>query len=207
MRKRLLPLGLILLLAGLVAPVLRDLVREVLVLPLLYILWIGRLIVDTIPQLILWGGVLTIFLIIMIISLLETKKSRQATRKAAKEPQERIKGWADLIHKAAWDDYFKWRLAQHLQKLTLDAIAHDRGQSPKQIKQQLRRGELDIPPELQAYFQASLTSLGQLAGPKRLFQPKAPPSPLDLDLAKVVEFLENMGIGSTTQIWRETHEQ
>ena len=50
MRRHLLPLGLILLAAVLFAPLCRTFVREVVIIPFLYIFWIGKFFTDTIPQ-------------------------------------------------------------------------------------------------------------------------------------------------------------
>ena len=48
-------------------------------------------------------------------------------------------------------------------------------------------------PELQAYFQASLQSLGHLPAPKRFFRTGTPTaSPLDLAPEHVIKFLEQL---------------
>jgi hypothetical protein len=201
--RRLLPLGLILLLAVLLAPVLRDFVREVVVIPFLYLFWFGRFIFESIPQAMLWGCFSILILMIMGISLLGKRHRKRTSLKSLEAHQERIESWANLIHRARQDDYFKWRLAQRLQKLTLDAIAHSKNQSLKQTRQQLKRGELDLPPELQAYFLASLASLGQLSAPKRFFLSKPTTSPLDLDPTQVIRFLENLDTETTKQIRRD----
>ncbi len=191
MKNRLLPLGLILLLAALLAPVFRNFVREVIVIPLLYVFWIGRFIFEAIPQVWLWSACFAVFLMILGIGLLGKQKVKPKTLLPVEANEGRVLGWAKLIRRAEQDDYFKWRLAQHLQKVTLNAIAHHQGQSLKQTRQQLRQGKLDMPPELQAYFQASLQSLGHLPPPKRFFNTKTT-TPLDLDPMQVVQFLEDL---------------
>ena len=192
MKKRLLTLGFISLLAALLAPIFRTFVREVIVIPLLYLFWLGRFFIEAIPQSGLWAGFFIICLLILAASLLEKKGHKPKAPQLAEADRGRIEDWVNLINRAAQDDYFKWRLAQHLQKLTLNAIAHHKGQSLRETRQQLRQGALEMPPELQAYFQASLKSLGHLPAPKRFFQvrPKAS-SPLDLDPLEVVRFLEH----------------
>ena len=193
MKKLLLPLGGILLLAILFTPLFRNFVREVIVIPFLYLFWLGRFLIQTVPQSALWGVLLFVCLLILGISLLGTTKRKPRVVNFAEIQQGRIEGWTYLIDRAARDDYFKWLLAQSLQKLALNAIAHHKGQSLRLTRQQLRQGALDIPPDVEAYFQASLKSLGHLPSPKRLFRTKVrSASSLDLDPAKVVQFLENL---------------
>ncbi len=194
MKKRLLTAGLILLAAIVIAPAFRNVVREVIVIPLLYMFWIGRFIFEAIPQIGLWGAFFTICLLILGVSLLVGNRKRKSTAPVTVEAYPgRVEGWAHLIDRAAQDDYFKWRLAQQLQKLALSAVAHQKGQSFKQTRQQFRQGDLDMSPELKAYFQASLRSLGHLPSPKRFYHTKrSASSPLDLDPIHVVRFLESI---------------
>lgn len=200
MRKRLLPFGIILLLAVLIAPVFRTVIREIIIIPLLYVFWLSRFFFQAVPQSVLWGIFLGICALILSIGLLGKQRSRLVGPTMAETPQGRIEGWVNLIDKASKDDYFKWRLAHRLQKLTLNAIAGNSGQSLKQTRQRLRRGELDIPPELQAYFEASLQSLGHLAAPSRFSRRKTTLPALDLDPIVVVQFLESLDYETANHI-------
>jgi hypothetical protein len=191
-RRWLVSLGLILLFAMLVSPIFTNFVREVIVIPLLYLLWIGRFLFEALPQAVIWAGFFFMLLLIMGISLLGRNRSTPRSRHTVAVPQARIAAWLDLLQKAERDTYFRWRLAQRLQRLVLDIFAYRADQSLRQTRQQLKQGELAIPPELQAYFQASLQPLGYLSRPKRPFAAKAAPSPLDLDPAQVVQFLESL---------------
>ena len=198
MKKRLLILGLILLLAIILTPIIRNFVREVIVIPFLYLFWIGRFFVEAVPQQWLWLGFLSVCLLILGLSLIGKRKRKSRPIVIADKQEGRIESWAKLLDQAKQDDYFKWRLAQQLQKLTLSAIAHQQGQSIKQTRRQMRRGELEMPPELTAYFQASLKPLGHLPAPRRLLQIRAQPaSPLDLDPAYVVQYLEYLNADVT----------
>ena len=161
--------------------------------PFLYVFWIGRFIFEAIPQTGLWTFFLVIFSLILAIGLIDKRKRKSTLYIPLTIDEGRVEGWVKLIDQAEKDHYFKWRLAQRLQKVALGVIAHQQGQSLKQTRQQLRQRELDIPPELQAYFQASLQSLGHLPVPKRFFQTtSATDSPLDLDLKQVIQFLERL---------------
>lgn len=193
MKKHWLSLGLILLIAAAIAPIFRNFVREVIIIPLLYIVWLGRFVVEAIPQTGLWSCFLIFFALILAVGLVDKQQRKSTLYLAGDVDEGRVAGWIKLIQQAEKDHYFKWRLAQRLQKVALNVIAHQQGQSLKRTRQQLRQAELDIPPELQAYFQASLQSLGHLPARRRFFRPGPPAaSPLDLDPEHVIQFLEQL---------------
>ena len=73
----------------------------------------------------LWAVFLFIILIIASGSLLKRQSTQAKIRRAGPVHQERIEGWIKLIHEAKQETYYKWQLAQRLQELTLDALAHD----------------------------------------------------------------------------------
>lgn len=202
--KRLLPFAVILTIAAIASPFLSDIIRELIVLPLLYVFWIGRFLLQAIPQEILWGLFVGLLAITLIISLMARHKSKTRLRQPTTAPQGRVEGWADLLHQAQRDPYFKWRLAQRLQKLTLSTLAHQRSISLKQIRQQLRQGQLDgLPPELQTYFLASLRSLAQLPAKSHPFQSRSTPSELDLDPMRVVYYLQQLNGETSPHIFKE----
>jgi hypothetical protein len=190
-RKRFLPLGLILVLAILLTLVSYDYMREAIVTPLLYFLWIGRLIFDSIPQVVIWA--LFLFIVLPVAGKSLVKKgvhSGQSQHPETPEP-ERIEGWLKLLRRANQDDYYKWQLAQRIQKLALDTLAHHERLELKQVRQDLAAGELDIPSEIQAYLEAGMTSFSHFLGPKSRFRPRKQASSLDLEPERVIQFLED----------------
>ncbi|MCB0167373.1 MAG: hypothetical protein KDI79_24300 [Anaerolineae bacterium] len=174
----------------LLTPAFRVFVREVVVIPLLYLLWIGRFVLSAVPHSALWGCYVAVLLLLMSVSLLSRKPKKPRTRPPNAAIEGRVAGLAHLVHQAEHDDYFKWRLAQQLQKLSVDTIAYHTGQSIPEIRRQLQQGRLDLPAELQAYFEAGLKPLGSLAVPRKRFLTNRPATALDLEPATVVRFLE-----------------
>ena len=165
-------------------------IREAIVIPLLTMLWIGRIILAAVPQAALWSCYVTAFLLIMGVSLLTRRPKKRSTAQPTIDTGGRLENLANLIAQAEHDHYFKWRLAQHLQKLSLDVIAYHTGQSVDTIRQQFKQGTADVPPELQAYFKAGLQPLGSISPSQNRLSRRPSPSPLDLDPAEVVKFLE-----------------
>jgi hypothetical protein len=210
LRDRLLLLGLVLIVAIPLALVLSGFARQVIVVPLLYVVWVGRLLVQSIPQFFLWAGFLLIVLILAARSL-RAQRSTTKRRRRAREGLEGTTGysgqvavWARRVHLAAGGSYYyRWYLAQQLGKLAQDVLAYRRRLAPTQTRPFVTfspegsgRGS-DIPPEVRAYLEASWRAT--LPRPARLpfisrllhhlrLRPEI--SPLDLDPEQVVQFLE-----------------
>lgn len=183
MRKRLLLLLLILLAASLLTPLVQDFIRN-LITPLLYVFWVGILLFRSIPQEGVWAAFVVMALLIAAVSLFKRQPGSRRPPPPKPPRQERIESWARLIRQADKETYYRWQLAQHLRKLTLEAMAHEERTSSKQIQQQLTAGRLEIPPEIEAYLQASLTSFNRLALSRS-------DAALALELGDFVSFLED----------------
>jgi len=183
MKKRWFSLSLLLLLAVLLTWWVRDAVADLLV-PLYYLYWISRRLLEAIPQAAIWAVFLFVALLLAIGSLVRRPTAAPPRRRPGPPRQDRIEAWAKLLGQAGQETYYKWQLAQRVQELTLDALAHQERLPVKTLRQRLNRGQLDLPPEIEAYLQASLTSFSHFAGPKRQS------SPLDLDPERVIQFLE-----------------
>jgi hypothetical protein len=193
MKRHLLPIGLIVLAAILFAPLCRTFVREVVIIPFLYIFWIGKFFVDTIPQIIIWFFFVAILFLILVISFVGKRPESHRGPLPSQTTESRIGAWLKLIEQAREDDYFKWRLGQRLQKLAMRQLAHRNNDTVRDTRNRLRKGTLELPVEITEYFQTSLQPLGNLSRPGRWkFWHRRSPSPLDLDPNVVVTFLEQL---------------
>jgi hypothetical protein len=195
-RRRLLILGLILLMAAPLVLVLRNFAREAIVVPFLYVLWLGRLLFRSIPQPLLWSLFLALALSVAARSLGGRERPARGMREVQAESPGRVRVWARRIQLAARGDYSRWRLAHDLRKLTLDVLAHRERLTPEQFKRRLGTGEVHAPPAVQAYLRAGLMPMP--SGPIGLFsrlrqqlRSRAQTSPLDPDLESAVQFLES----------------
>jgi hypothetical protein len=220
MRNRLLLVGLILLLTVPLALLLHGFVREVVAVVILYFLWIGDLIFKTFPQSFFWALFLILALVIAGSSLVGGRQRIWQGREVEVVREGRVRVLARWIQRAGRGAYFRWNLAHHLGDLTLEALAYREGNSPEQMRELLRSGELDVPPEIRAYLQAGSMPWGQsferyrrdsgvwarpgagtasgfarltgvLSSLGRRLRPGARSSMLDLDPEGVVRFLED----------------
>ena len=192
-KRRFLPLLIILLLAGLLTLVLGDWLREAVVTPLLFGVWVGRLIFDSIPQAAIWGLFLLLTFPLAVRSLLRTSPAASKMTTLEASSAQRIGFWLYALRRVEQDIYYRWQLAQHLHKLAVDALANDQRISPKEVRQRLADGTLNLPPDMQAYLQAGMTSFSYFSVPKRRFRLRAKrtSSPLDFDPAQLIAYLED----------------
>jgi len=195
-RKRLWFLGLILVLAIPLVWVLKDFAREAIATPLLYVLWIGDLFFQSIPQVLFWALFLASALIVAGRSLIRGKKPAQQEREAETVRKGQVQVLTRWLLLAAQEDYFEWRLARHLGELTSAVLAQRERTAVARMRQHLRDGELDLPPEVQAYLQTGLTVTFSKSGSpfsRLLLRLRSSTRTAELDPGpeNVVQFLEN----------------
>jgi len=192
MRKHWRTIVVILLVAAVLTFFLRGLMRENIVGPLVYLAWLGQLIFWSIPQVGIWAVFIFIGLIIALQSL--TKKRPPPSKRPIPEAgrAKRIGSWAKSFRQADEDFYYQWQLAQELQKLTVQALANDERVERSEIRRRLEQGTIDdMSPEVLVYLQAGMTSFAHLTDNKSRFRWGKQKSPLDIDPAQVIQYLED----------------
>jgi hypothetical protein len=180
MNRNLLPIGLGLTIV-LLALLLKDFVRGKVIIPFLKVLRF----VDDLPQDLIWFFFIGIILFFAYKTLIKWKIPWSQSRRTQVMNQGQIEVLAELIRKANQGDYFRERLEQYLCDLTLKILAHRERLTPEIMKERLKSGTLDVPPEILAYLQAGLI----WDSPHHRKREKTPP--LDLDPKRIVQFLEH----------------
>ncbi len=193
-RNRLLFFALVVLLTIPLTLLLWNVARDVILVPLLYVLWVGRIIFRAIPQLLLWIVFLTIALLFALGSLTKHKQPAREIRDESVPNPGQVWVWARRIYLMERRSFSRWYFAQHLHQLILKVLAHRERVEIRQIKQHLQTGELDVPPEIRAYLWIALartytrpTFWSRLRRRLPLGTQSIAP---DLDLEDVVQFLE-----------------
>jgi hypothetical protein len=103
--------------------------------------------------------------------------------------------WAIRVHTAKQGEYFRWRLAHDLAELALQYTAYRDHRGLAKYDRSEYIETLNMPPDVAAYLQAGLKPppwqpLDRLSRVTRFWRPTKDDSPLALDPAKAVQFLE-----------------
>jgi energy-coupling factor transporter transmembrane protein EcfT len=160
---------------------LRDVVYAAVVVPLAYLVWLGKYYYSAIPQLFLWALLLAVlFLTVTWNFLPEARPSqrKQLKRRPAEGQVEALAGW---ILKARKGNYFKWQLANRLGRIAR-RLTETSGQQTSS-----NAGNVAV----EKYLDAGLNySFVDFPGPRNRFH-RPLPTPLDLDPKEAVDYLES----------------
>lgn len=173
--------------------VFRDFVRESIVVPIAYTIWITRLQLEAMPQIIPWVVLVVIVLAIARRSLSSPHTQKRESRNRIEiQRRGRVKVWANRLSRTNRGEYFKWSLAQQLAQLTLDTMAHNERVPSVEIRQRLLADRLDLPPDIELYLKVALTqpSAGRLSEFRHRLFGGTRVSVLDLDPELIIQFME-----------------
>jgi hypothetical protein len=180
MKKSLLWVGLILLFAALLVIVLHGFARKVIVVPLMYIFWVGNHIFQSIPQSILWALFLAVAILISLKNFVKPQRPNAIVKDVEKENPGQVSLWAERFHMKN-----EWTLSRYLGKLV------------KKIREEIESGELDTPSEIQTCLKLGVKSIPESSNRSFLgyfFRPRSRRKTaltLQFEPEKVVKFLEN----------------
>ncbi len=180
--------------------VLRDLATRLIVLPILYILWVLDFLLASIPQVFFWFLMLFVVLRIAWRSLRRPSKTLHESQSLSSSapPQGRVGLWRRRLDLASKGNYSQWGLARHAANLAANLLAYHEHISVREARARLKRGMIDAPPDIQAYFKAAMASrpphtlrfFSRLLQRLGLREEEVVPS-LNLDLERLVAFLED----------------
>lgn len=186
----------ILAVASISAFIFRDFIKEELLVPIVYALWIAQLYIESVPQVFVWIFLIIIVAILLAKGLLRMPKSGRSRGILHHRRMGPVETWLEWIDRAKRGRYFRSRLARRLAELTIDSLAFEKRISEQDIERGLQHGVLDIPEDLQHYLQRGLAReswsvfYGRLEGVRNLVgQQSATFEGMKLD--EVVTKLEN----------------
>lgn len=174
----------LLILLGIIAAVMaygaRDAVQNLIVLPLAYLLWQLRGLLAGVAQLIQWGIVVMLMVLVMAWQLVPRLAPRRQTMATPGAREGNVHATALCLVRARSSNYFRWQLAHRLGRVA-GQLGGSSGVDPKAAS---------LPPSIARYLDAGLNhSFVDYAARRVSFTPR-PASPMNLDPEEVVRYLE-----------------
>jgi hypothetical protein len=201
-RRSLLMLLASLMLTALLALILRDFVREYVILPLLNMGWVVWIWLLSVPQAIYWGIFLLLAFLIAVRSLSSgTVRIRNPLGRPIQRynTPSRYGYWQTGLNSLANSSYAHERVERELQNLVMQILADQRRVSVEEMREQLFHGGLDVSAEaqviqdlfkLEPHAFRSSTPRGLVAWLARFFGRARPDTVSRLDIPGIVVWLE-----------------
>jgi len=181
-----------LILVGLlVVLLLSDFVRETVAIPIWYLVWLGGLVIRSLPQQLLWGVFVVVSFLIVFVSLSQVSDSEQDQEEASSHTGP-VLDQLSTLRRLGKGVYFRWRLAHDLRQRVIDILAYTERISPEEMEERLMDGGYEVPDVVEQLLIAGLPSglPGPISLTDRLFRPGRATAHLNVDFDAVIRFLE-----------------
>ena len=190
-RKQIMILGGVLLLALVLAFSLQDVIESTFVVPLAYLWWALGVFYSTLPQVVLWGGLVILALVLLLKSLISPKKRESFVKRKTRTRQGNVEVLAASLEKTRDGIYNKWKVANCLGRLARDLLIQRGDRENTKVIAPLVGRDWRPSEPVSDYLNVGLNgSFADYPSPRWPFS-RPQPTPLDIDVEEVVEFLES----------------
>ncbi|MBE0695872.1 MAG: hypothetical protein IH586_03025 [Anaerolineaceae bacterium] len=155
---------LLMILSGILFFWMRDLVREMVVYPVSYLIFVIGIFIDSTPQIFFWFAGLLLSFWIAYRSLNRKRKIEdipnvRPVRDQGLVSKGRMTFWAVKVNilEQYRGGYFMGGLHHSLARLLMDLLAHRYRLTVPQVEERVRSGELALPEDVQEYLRYSIT--------------------------------------------------
>lgn len=153
MRRRVIPLLVVLASGWVGALAFGGVLRDALIVPLLYVYWYGRLFVEAMPQGLLWGVFVALALALLMAPWFRLIKDQPASRRRRREvPIGQVAALAERFQLSIRGGYFHQRLRQRLRDLTGRVLASRQRRSSDRVLAELREQPDHLPSAIRPMF-------------------------------------------------------
>jgi hypothetical protein len=181
----------VLVIAGLLAFPLRETIYQIVVIPAAFVAWNLNLIYQTFSQGIWWWVTVFLVFFMIVFSLMPRAQFRPKPEPKSKPPQGQVESFATWLRRAEGGIYFKWLVANRLGKLAYQILLQRENGKPRSVFAPLLGEDWEPSKELQRYLETGLHgSFADFPNSGSRFSSRRP-TPLDLDVAEAVGFLES----------------
>jgi hypothetical protein len=134
----------------------RDFIYEGVVVPILYVIWLGNLVINSADQAFLWLLAVFILLILLLrgLNLRPGKLPRMAEMQPQTVEKGRVAFWAVKMILGSRGEYSRRYFYLELKKLVLATLGHRENMSPREVEESLRAGTMRIPDDMQRFVQS-----------------------------------------------------
>ena len=143
--------GIVFLTIFVLAFIYQDLLKEMVLVPLLYLFWLGNLILKSFDQRCVWLLALIITLLVSL-SLSRPKQKKQKANLNLTQRRDlsagRIQFWRGQIRVGSSSVYARTYRRSELRQLTFKVLAYQENCSIGEIRARLRSGHLQVPAEV-----------------------------------------------------------
>lgn len=135
---------------------LRDVVREVIVIPITYLVWVIGILIESTAQLFFWLAVLFIALLVAWRSIRPPKKPRDETiyrpltsdETLSASGRGRVAFWLTRVNTLRLGNYYHANFNEAVSRMLVDMLAYRHHLTPRQVEQAISRGSISVPPDI-----------------------------------------------------------
>lgn len=154
MRKGVLLLLIVALLALPLALALRDLSRSILT-ELMQWVWVVRVQLAGLPQTTVWGLLMAVALVAAFGSLVGWSRTPLGRDRESSPLPGQVQQLSRWIRRAAEGRYFGWTLNRYLTDLIWEVLAYRERTTPRRCRQRVRAGETELPPHILDFVESN----------------------------------------------------
>lgn len=193
---------LIVAVALILAPLVVNVVRDHLLVPVLYAIWLARLYLNAVPQLVYWAVLLGIGVLLAIQSLYYWSPRLRPRARPTPPAAGQVSRLSNWVAESSRGQYFRQHLLRRLIRITLRLHGHSDRLHATETAALLASDQLSLPEDVHAILEEGMTSTaydlddhmnlvkrftGWLTGwlPRTRSRP-----PIDPALTRLVEYLE-----------------
>lgn len=133
----------------------RNTVVNIFVVPLMYLFWLGDLILKSIDQRYIWWFLLGVMVIVVLRGLIQGQGRYDRSSKAVNRQRQtqRVSFWIAQLRRMASGTYRQEYSKHEIRKLIISVLSYSVNLSPREIEHRLENGEFELPPEIQSEFE------------------------------------------------------
>lgn len=181
----------VLVIAAILAVPLRDIVYEMVVVPVSFIGWRLSLVYLSLPQVVWWWLAVAVIVFMLAFSLIPHIRISRREKPRSRPVYGPLEELAMRLRQAGKGVYFKWLIANRLGKLAHRMLLHRESGRPRTLFTPLLGEGWEPGPELQKYLETGLHGSFSSYTSSKGVGAAHPKTPLDFDVGQAVEFLED----------------